>query len=133
MLKCIMIFHKFPESEDRQKEPGAEEVHSSEVSDNQMTKDASTPLENQIVGHNEAQDRYAQTVSITLSDQQEKQRTWILASCFRRCLMVRNCLLKEYKVQYLDSRGEEDMFIKKDGKMFVEHITVQEFKQNSEA
>ena len=69
------MHYDFPESEDRQEEPGAEEVHSSEVSDNQMTKDASTPLENQIVGHNEAQDRYAQTVSITLSDQQEKQRT----------------------------------------------------------
>ena len=32
------MHYNFPESEDRQEEPGAEEVHSSEVSDNQMTK-----------------------------------------------------------------------------------------------
>ena len=47
-------YYDFPESEDQQ-----ENVNSSEVSDKQMTKDASTPLENQIVGYNEAQDRYA--------------------------------------------------------------------------
>ena len=44
-------YFDFPESEDQQ-----ENVHSSEVSDRQMTKDASTPLENQIVGYNTAQD-----------------------------------------------------------------------------
>ncbi len=46
--------YDFPESEDQQ-----EQQCSSEVSEKQMTKDAGTRLENQIVGYNEAQVRYA--------------------------------------------------------------------------
>ena len=47
--------------------------------------------------------------------------------------MVRKCLSKGCKVQFLDSlfnfKMNKTCSFKKDGNMFVEHITVQEFKQ----
>jgi hypothetical protein len=46
--------YDFPESEDQQEQQDSSEVSASE----QMTKEASTPLENQIVGYNEAEDQY---------------------------------------------------------------------------
>ena len=113
--------YAFPESEDQQ-----EYVHSLEVSDKQMTKDASIPLENQIVGYNEAQDRYAVRSAGEITYMDSSQLFQKVADGEKVFVERVQGSIPGFSISFQD---DEDIFIKKDGNMCVEHITVQEFKQ----
>ena len=112
--------YDFPESEDQQ-----EQQDSSEVSE-QMTKEASTPLENQIVGYNEAQDQYVVRSAGETTYMDSSELFQKVADGEKVFVEGVQGPIPGFSISFQD---EEDMLIKKDGNMFVEHITVQEFKQ----
>jgi hypothetical protein len=112
--------YDFPESEDQQ-----EQQDSSEVSE-QTTKEASTPLENQIVGYNEAQDQYVVRSAGETTYMDSSELFQKVADGEKVFVEGVQGSIPGFSISFQD---EEDMFIKKDGNMFVEHITVQEFKQ----
>ena len=112
--------YDFPESEDQQ-----EQQDSSEVSE-QTTKETSTPLENQIVGYNEAQDQYVVRSAGETTYMDSSELFQKVADGEKVFVEGVQGSIPGFSISFQD---EEDMFIKKDGNMFVEHITVQEFKQ----
>ena len=115
------MHYDFQESEDQQ-----EKELSSEESDKQMTKDTSTPIENQIVGYNEAQDQYAIKSAGEIMYVDSSELFQKVSDGEKVFVEGVQGSIPGFSISFQD---QEDMFIKKDGNMFVEHITVDEFKQ----
>ncbi len=113
--------YDFDESEDQQ-----ELEYSSEVSNKVITQDTSTPIENQIAGYNEAQDQYAVESAgeiMYIDSSQLFQKVSVGEEVFVEAVQGST---PGFSILFQD---QEDMFIKKDGNVYVEHITVNEFKQ----
>jgi hypothetical protein len=95
-------------------------------SDKETDEDKSEPIENQIVGYNEAQDQYALKTAgeITYVDSSE---------LFQKVSNGEKVFVEGVKGSIpgfsITYQENDDMFIKEDMDMFVEHITVEDFKK----
>jgi hypothetical protein len=68
-----------------------------------------------------------------LSNQQDKSNMLLLVNCFRNCQMEKKVFVEGVNGSIPGSsiffQDQEDRFIKKDGNMHVQHVTVEEFKK----
>ena len=95
-------------------------------SDKETDEDKSEPIENQIVGYNEAQDQYALKTAgeITYVDSSELFQK--VSNGEKVFVEGVKGSIPGFSIAYQEN---DDMFIKEDMDMFVEHITVEDFKK----
>ena len=112
---------EFQESESQQ-----ELENSSEASDQHLENDVNPPVENQNIGCNEAQDQYAVKSAGEIMYVDSSELFQKVSDGEKVFVEGVQGSIPGFSISFQD---QEDMFIKKDGNMFVEHITVDEFKQ----
>ena len=88
--------------------------------------DKRPPVENQIVGYNEAQDQYVLRSAGETSYVDSSELFQKLSNGEKVFVEGVKDSIPGFSIIFQDN---EDMFIKEDNAMFVEHITVDEFKK----
>ena len=113
--------YDFQESKSQQ-----ELENTSEASDQHLENDVNPPVENQIIGCNEAQDQYAVKSAGEIMYVDSSELFQKVSDGEKVFVEGVHGSLPGFSISFQD---QVDMFIKKDGNMLVEHITVAEFKQ----
>jgi len=91
-----------------------------------MVTDKRPPVENQIVGYNEAQDQYVLRSAGETSYVDSSELFQKLSNGEKVFVEGVKDSIPGFSITFQDN---EDMFIKEDNAMFVEHINVDEFKK----
>jgi hypothetical protein len=120
-VNSVEMQYNLPTSEDQQ-ELAATEIESEQ----DMVTDKRPPVENQIVGYNEAQDQYVLRSAGEARYVDSSELFQKLSNGEKVFVKVGKDSIPGFSITF---QNNEDMFIKEDNAMFVEHITVDEFKK----